>query len=613
MKKNIGTSFEYKLNIGKNSNQSPREALLALPQLLGGNCQTNPPKHFFAAEDNQLPSSQKKPTIKLYSSASPVSNDSVKKRCSFSNWAISEKSEKPSKNHQSKTNKAKNLYSEIIRLYEKIDSLNLSPNEKEHLSAFSILCHTDEKSLIHQKVLNADNFESAIEENSKESQIESNEISQNINKEIIAILKQEIDKLNKRNTKFEELYCTDTNILKKKIESQKIKYKQLEIDYKNICEKHEKNNINYECLLEKMHDTEKNYKAEIDNYINQINQLNEKSACTNLEIINTVEYMQKIKSDKKENEIHNKEKNEKIENLIEYNNGFKTQITNLTYILKNTLSELGEAKKTIEMLEIEIKQLKDVKRDYLVLEEKLKFTSINLEFANANYRELQQSYAVFRDKAIETESSLRLKIEKISPNSPINSSSQSTERSKLRRYSTQASKITENLSQKSLQNFTKKISNLDDELLKFRHELDKSNKDLAYSRKQLEEKKLLISHLESKNKDFIAKNSEEVYKSSILNFAKFLMKQKKILESAFLLIKCEECENEIISSTRVPCGGSSQCRKVIITEENCAKCSGPLKKAKLAVMMEVIKSFKQKYANGDEALAKTFDQVFNYC
>ncbi|OMJ70570.1 hypothetical protein SteCoe_31425 [Stentor coeruleus] len=658
MSKRVVISFETKLNSGKNSNQSPKEVSLALPPLREGACQTIPEKHFFIAEDKQLPSKQKNSNGKLCSSVSPVSNDSINKGCKFSNWTSSCKHEKPSKIHEPKIKKTNIPCSEISRLHDKIDSPSLSPHEREKVKTFSMLCDTDEKLSIHQKALNAENLDSVFEKNVKELEIADNEINQTHIKEIISFLKLEISILNKKYTKLDEVYCMDTNILKKKIESQKNKYKQLEIDYKNICEKYEKDNNRYDYLLKKMHDTEKNYKTEIDNYVNKINELNEKSKCTNLEFINTVEYMQKIKSDRKEKEEDDREKDEKIESLIEYNNGLKTQITNLSNVLKNTLMELGEAKKDIELLEIETKELKDSKRDYLALEEKLKFMMINLDFANTNYKELQQSFILFKEKATVTESSLRLKIEKLSPTSPINSSTQSNERSKLRRFSTQATKITENLSQESLQKFSnersklrfstqatkitenlsqeslqkffkkasnlddelsnlrhelfKKASNLDDELSNLRHELEKSNKDLAYSRKQLDEKNSLISQIEFKNSDTMAKSIEEADKASILKFVKFLNKQKKITENAFFLIECEECENQIVSSMHMPCENSFQCKKNILTEKNCAKCRGALKKAELSIMTEVIKSFKQKYANEDLALAKTIDQVIGY-
>lgn len=51
-------------------------------------------------------------------------------------------------------------------------------------------------------------------------------------------LKEQAEELSKKYEKIEEMYCLDTNMLKKKIETQRFKYKALEDEYENIYEKY---------------------------------------------------------------------------------------------------------------------------------------------------------------------------------------------------------------------------------------------------------------------------------------------------------------------------------------------------------------------------------------
>ncbi|OMJ83188.1 hypothetical protein SteCoe_15970 [Stentor coeruleus] len=583
-----------------NSRLSPKQAASYLPQLRDTNSQVNPQKHFLLVESNKrLTSRQKGPSIKLCSSISPVSSDSINKGCSFSNWSSNSYiNNSPLQSFDSKISKANNIYSEIAKLYEEIDNLNLSPHDKEKCKSFSTINCSDEKSL-DQKSLRLDISDSVMD--GKGTYIYDDN-------KIILELKKEIEEINQKHEQLEKLYFIDTNMLKKKIESKKKKYNELKNKHESVYCNQEKNNNQNENLVKRLCENEEKHRKEIKFYIKDINELNEKLSFASLEYSNAVEYIKKIKYEKKEIDEIKKENEEKVANLIEINNGLKNQICSLMEIINKSNDELAEAKRKIEMLENEIKHMIEAKKDYLALEEKLKFTTINMEFAVANYRELQQSFSAYREKASKTEKFLRLTIEKTSPSSPIYSSSQPIERSKTKKNSYIATKFTEIQSSEASQKLLKKISSLDDELISLKQELEKNNKDLAYSKKLLDEKSMLISQLESKQNELIRQQTEKVYKSSILSFAKFLKKQKKFVENAFFLLECEICKNQTVSSIRFPCSNSYQCRKTVLTEENCIKCRGPIKKAELAAMIELVKSFMINFAE-DLELAKDIEEI----
>lgn len=426
---------------------------------------------------------------------------------------------------------------------------------------------------------------------------------------ILLEMKQEMEELNQKYEKFEKLYFIDTNQLKRELESQKKKCIELESKHESICYNQEKNCNQNENLVKRLSENEEKLKKEIKFYIKDIIELNEKLKFANLEYSNAVEYIQKIKYEKKEIDEIKIKSEEKVTNLIEINNELKNQICSLMDAINKSHNELDEAQNKIEMLENEVNDMIIAKKDYLVLEEKLKFTAINMEFAITNYRELQQSFSVYREKAIKTENSLRLMIEKTTPTSPINSSNQLNERSKTKKNSNISTKFAESQSLETSQKFLRRISNLDDEVNSLKQELEKVNKDLAYTKKLLDEKNMLINQLEFKQNDLIVQQTEKSYKNSVLSFARFLKKQKKIIENAFFSIECEICKNQTISSIRNSCANSYQCRKTILTEENCVKCRGPIKKAELAVMIELIKSFKINFAE-DLEFTKDIENIF---
>lgn len=69
-----------------------------------------------------------------------------------------------------------------------------------------------------------------------------------------------------------------------------------------------------------------------------------------------MEYIQKIKYEKRYKEKISKESQGKVANLLEINNTLKSQIRNLRISLKKSYLELEEAKSSIEMLEIKLRK-----------------------------------------------------------------------------------------------------------------------------------------------------------------------------------------------------------------------------------------------------------------
>ncbi|OMJ70572.1 hypothetical protein SteCoe_31427 [Stentor coeruleus] len=139
----------------------------------------------------------------------------------------------------------------------------------------------------------------------------------------------------------------------------------------------------------------------------------------------------------------------------------------------------------------------------------------------------------------------------------------------------------------------RKTSNQEDEIINLRQELEKIHKDLAYSKKLIEEKNLQINRMESKQKDHIALEIEETYKTANLSFKKFLKKQKKILSDSYVLINCSICKTQTILSMKTPCANSSQCQKSLSREVNCLKCQSPIKKVELSILSDLLKFFKE--------------------
>ncbi|OMJ81931.1 hypothetical protein SteCoe_17522 [Stentor coeruleus] len=531
---------------------SPKQSGLILPMIKDSKDLSNSARISFLQEEAKIFSeAQKKKSQLNWASLSPRINDLPNKEGTFSDWSKSLKNDKPIIQTEVQLRRASFLYSKLHSLLQEIDSLDLPAEVKKNFSSMASVAEVEEKFLkISQKNWkfdqpSKDENDSAvydIENKGQISLIKSNSIrdqfadtvsiSYDVTKGEITIeeynkVKEELDELNKKYEKLSELYKNDTNSLNKDIEKiekdcymKEGNYECTLAKYNALVAKHE----NCQRIVEEM---EKKHMADIEEYKAQVREALEQMQEKHLELIQTNQYIQKTRNYKKDKEEVIRELYEKIDHLSQINDMCKTEIYSLKSSLKANQDSLDKERQKTIPLEEKLKTMELLKSQNKDLEIKLAQALRDLEFTASNYKQLQLSYSKYQEKASSTESSLKNMVEKLQAalNTSTNSNNVS-ERQRVRRMSIVNQNI-EVSSNEVAMRLLKKISTLEEVVTNSQVEIEKTTKDLVYSKKVIEEKNLLISQMEKKIKSEVSTRESEVKRRFIKDLEAFLKKYKK--------------------------------------------------------------------------------------
>jgi hypothetical protein len=263
----------------------------------------------------------------------------------------------------------------------------------------------------------------------------------------------------------------------------------------------------------------------------------------------------------KKKHIEKREKDELIRDLqdqikiLQEDNKAKEEKSNsLSQAIKTVNDEFQKEKSKFQKSQEKFKTYKELQEKCLTLESKLKETSSCLNFVNGNLKDIQISFSKYKEKAEETEISLKSQISKYQPSSIDNPSLNWTnEKAKIRKNLS----LTYNpLSKVPDQSLSTQIFSLETQLFQSSQQISKLTQDLQYYKKQLDEKDKLIHHIEQKSQaDLISqkdKHKDILYKS--------LSKITQNLESSILknskLLKCpnsQESQAELLASLSKAC------------------------------------------------------------
>lgn len=610
-------------DIEQNKKQSP----FVLPQLRETNINASTTKHAELIEDIKISSDpNRKLRLNGLAPLSPNSDGHFTPRSPMLDWPKTLKSDKTILNQQAKIKKGMFLYHKLESILENIDSLSLNPQEKDlikiHFPSLDLHEKLDKLTVKTRKndaFLNStegkntifdDRYDHTKEHKSELIHFKSLDyIKETIDEQLSPIIindneeKESIIKDNEgwkeKYIKLEEVYYNDTNDLKKKIEGLKSKCEMLKEGREKILEKIEVMNAKYENCQKMMMEKDKFYKKEVAGFEGRLNEALGDVCDKNYELIQTIECVNRNNKIKKEQETMICELQDNIKRLNDVNCLYISEMSSLKNALESCQKDLKAERKKIITLESLSKDLSAAKSCIFSLEESKKSLKAQLDFISINYKTLQESFSKYQERVSENEKTYKTTIEKLKTNNPSPPNDlfpilSPQDLIKIRRNSTIVSNTHDLIPQNTLKNLMSKTTLQEQQLIFYQQELEKSSKDQAHNRKLIEEKNLIIAHMEKQ----ILKNNfdiEDKIKKNVLNeIEKFLRRYKKMNKNASRVFECKVCEMRKVKLVLWPCE-SLDCKRSVGVIDNCSECGIPVRVTEIKVVNELLKDLLKEF------------------
>ena len=389
----------------------------------------------------------------------------------------------------------------------------------------------------------------------------------------------------------EEMYNNDTNQLKYEIDHSKAQYRRLEADFETIKSKLESNHK----LLD---ENAKKYMEQIQMQEKSYYNLKEQYDTKNLEVNGLNEFIRKIQIEKQAKLELIKDLQLQVGIILENNKFLETEQSALKRTIKTKDEELLTEKNLTKNVEKYINEIKALTDQNQKLFESSKELQKDIEFITINYKEIQQSYARFREQAQEKENTLQAVISKMNDSSnALNTSTiKAQERTRIRRTHTLVNTINEGATIDGSTRLITKITGLEEELASYREELEKLNKNLNYSKKIIDEKNHMIEKLELDLKSEV-QNMKTELNSQVHSFVEDIDTNAYELVD---LLKCELCGNRTGQTFMFwPCD-HILCEKCLNFEEFCMKCGASSRIIKIELIKTLVSKFQRQIRSIDE-------------
>lgn len=619
-----GSSRKQKTIKALESPKSPQNSL-NLPSLREVNGYTISLKSVLAKEQGKTPydNSSKSRGI-IFGSLSP-SNDKIPSSITPTDWENTLKSDKSLPQNAAIIKKASFIYKKFTKLLDEFEGLQLGQKDREKIREM-INCEDFEERIREFTEKNLKTFKSQVvgleSPQNRLSPIvfastgssfggsfansfkSANDSSPGINEgfEEVSRIRIRSEEINKRYKQLEENYYIDTNELKKEVEKWRNKAEELEITCEKLMGKNEILTIKYESCKEMINDYEKKTKSEIEESQKKLEDALEAMHEKNLQLVQAMDYIQKVKGMKKDHEQTIIELKDKVQKLNEISINYQTEMHKLSNSLRICEHNLSNEKKKLQNLESTLKTYSCATSTISDLEESVKKLKSQLEYSNIHCKNLQESYMSYKENAQETEKSLKNTIDKLKYqiHSNLNNTLPSSmpESPRLIRNSS-SNGVSEQYYQELAKNLFKKSSSLEETLTFYKQDNEKINKDLTYIKKMLDEKNLLIEKIEKSVNQSLIQEKEEMKRKIIRDIELFLKEYKKNVAKSFRLLHCGMCKTSKLKLILLPCGIGT-CKRGMHIDENCPNCEVPAKSMELRVLKNLLKEFKSNYLETED-------------
>lgn len=293
-------------------------------------------------------------------------------------------------------------------------------------------------------------------------------------------------------SKLEANYQNDSNSLKKEIEHFRNEIKRLLAENDNLKAK-------VESLTKQAEEQAKlNQSKFLINYKEnaELQEILKEKSC---EITQLGDMVKKNYIEKREREDFIKNLQNQISTLQSENKAKSESYLTIQKNLGSITEEYEREKTKYNKTKQKHKNFKDILETNNILEAKFKETSSCLNFVNGNLKDMKITFTKYKEKAEETEQSLKAQILKYqSFNQDTSSLNWIKEKAKIRKNLTLTSLSSKNNQEQDVTQLNNKISYLEKQVDASNQQIAKMNRDLQYYKQQLEDKCKLIEKIETR-------------------------------------------------------------------------------------------------------------------
>lgn len=318
--------------------------------------------------------------------------------------------------------------------------------------------------------------------------------------EVIENLKAQLHSFDVKYSKLEILYQNDTNGLKKDIEKLRNENKKLTSDMESLKCKIEKSNK----ICEEQIKANQNKSL---TYTKEALELQEIMSKKNYEITQLGDMLKKSQMEKRDKEEIIRSLQNQVKSLQDGIKAENEAFLSTQKKFKNACNEYEKEKLKFSKSQEKLQKYKELKENYKALEEKLNETVSCMNFVNSNLKDTQMSFAQYKQKAEESEQSLKEHIIKLQQSSQEpNNFNWNREKVKLRKNLTLIGLPLMKNSDQSSSQLNSKILSLENQLLVSNQQIGKMARDIQYYKQIVEEKNKFIQYIE--NKTLVDLNSQ---------------------------------------------------------------------------------------------------------
>jgi hypothetical protein len=364
-------------------------------------------------------------------------------------------------------------------------------------------------------------------------------------------------------SKLEEMYCQDTNSLKREVEKLRMTIKRQDIEISSYRSRIDQNASDLEDLQKRLFSISKEKEGLISQYEDDL-------AIKKSEVLQMNEIINKLKLDRKN-------KDEQIKDLQRQ----VLVISNCNKIIENDLfsnkkellianETLQNTSKKLQLFDAQSQELSTIRSLQQDLEHQLKTSLKSFEFVSNNYKVLQTKYNDTKEELEEKNSQLSEALIKLSDSI---SSSKTPAKPALRRTSTlNLSTLTPETQKDNFSRLYQKISGLEEELQQEKFEKEKLSRNFEYSKKIIDEKLQIISKLESKVQSDYLMQVEVIKESLASQIFEHLNIFQRLLNEVKNSVTCSKCRSPEGKFISWDCEHIF-CKTCAMFQETCPCCS----------------------------------------
>ena len=385
--------------------------------------------------------------------------------------------------------------------------------------------------------------------------------------------------------KLEEMYCQDTNSLKREIERLKSIIKRHDIDTSSYRSRIDQSASEIEDLQKRLSQLTKEKET-------LINQYEENLSKKISEVFQMNEIINKLKLDRKSKDESIKDLQRQVLVSTNFNKILEADLNDTKKQLARVQESSETSTRKLYLFDTQSQELSDIRNSKSELEEKLKEAQRSFDFVNNNYKVLQNKY---NDAKEELEDKIFQLHETLTKLNESNSAGKSPAKPALRRTFTMNSSNSNPEAQKD--NFNRlysKISHLEEEVNFEKMEKDKIARNLEYCKKIIDEKLQIVAKLEHKIQSDYLMQIEVVKESLAASVAEHLDKCEQGLGEIQTVLTCQKCKSSCSSKFISWDCEHIFCKLCAMFRESCPCCSSGSRVVKLKILKNVYKKLPQQ-------------------